>query len=328
MATVDQQGTVKAVGAGETKIIAAYAGKSVECLVSVSSPVTSVVPDKSTLLIEKGESEVVTVTIGPEDINVNYHITWTASDEAIFTVTPDAENPAQATVKGLRGGEATLFVQAGDVTTSIPVTINVELKGLVISGFNGEPMYKGDQLQLSVSKDPEDALGELDPVWSSSDEAVLTVDQTGLVRALAPGTATVKVASNGFEQTVEITVKVLATVTVSVSSSSNPLVSGDVTLSWAGNINYSSWYGLETYNGGTITFTVTDGMRISEISFSSSYGSGTFTADSGNLECTSSGSGWSARGQYKWTGDAQSVTITNAAGTEVDLKDFTITYKG
>ncbi|MDE6509750.1 MAG: Ig-like domain-containing protein [Muribaculaceae bacterium] len=55
-------------------------------------------------------------------------------------------------------------------------------------------MSPGEFMRLSVTVLPDYA-GNRAVVWSSSDEAVATVDQSGLIEAVAPGTATVTATS-------------------------------------------------------------------------------------------------------------------------------------
>jgi len=312
VASVNAEGVVTAVGAGEATITAKANSKSVECLVKVSSPVTSVIPNVDALTIEKGATGDLSVVIGPDDINEPYTITWTSSDETIATVTADSEDPTKAVVNGLMGGYATIYAQAGDVTSSIALTVNVDLAGLIINGVPSGKIYRGDSFQLSVSKDPADAIGELDPVWTSSDESVATVDEkTGLVNLTGAGNVTITVASNGFEQSVDLTVNVLATITFLPSSTNYS--NGDVSFT-ASKCNCYSGY-MRVRSGASMTFSVPDGLLISEIVFTpySSYYSTNFTPDTGSYSGAT------------WTGEAQSVTFTNSSNTY--LRGITVTYK-
>lgn len=314
VATVDGKGVVQAVGAGETTINVSAGGFNVECLVKVQSPVTSLALDKNEVVIYKGTQTEIVATVGPHDINVPYEFTWISSDESIFTVAADAENPAKAVINGVRGGFATLYVQAGDVTTSIPVTVDVDLAGLVIEGAPEGKVYKGDTFQLSVAKDPIDAIDELSPVWSSSDENVLTVDQTGLVAAVGPGTAAITVASNGFTATVEVTVNVMKTVEFYPNSSEYQATEDLKVVSNVYNFGYS-W--ITARSGDTMTFSVTEGLKIAEIvltSYSSSYKI-YLTPDSGVYDEPS----------LTWTGDANTVTFTFNAYSYV--RGVKVTYK-
>lgn len=314
VAKVDGKGIVTAVGAGETVITADAAGMTVECVVKVQSPVTSLSLDVTEVYIDKGAEAEVNATVGPEDINVPYDYTWISSDESIFTVTADSENPSKAVVYGKMGGFGTLYVQAGDVTTSIPVTIDVDLAGLVITGVPSGKIYKGESFQLSVQKDPIDAIDELSPVWSSSDDAILTVDQTGLVTASGAGTATITVESNGFTASVEITVNILATVSFYPTSTTYK-VNDELTFNTTSYSIYSSY--MYVYSGDTLTFSVPEGMKITEIKVSlyASYYPFNATADTGSFNNST----------LTWTGESDKVTLTSTRSSY--LTRFTVTYK-
>lgn len=313
VATVDSKGLVQAVGAGETVITATAAGRKVECVVSVQSPVTVLTLDKTEVFIYKGEETEVVATVGPEDINVPFKYSWISSDESIFRAVPDAEDPSKAVIKGLMGGFATLYVQAGDVTTSIPVTIDVDLAGLVITGMPSGKVFKGDTFQLTVVKDPIDAIDELSPVWSSSDENVFTVDQTGLVTVMGPGTATITVESNGFTASAEKTANVLTT--VEFYPNSLPYTIQDVTFNTTGS-RYASYMYLRANN--TLTFSVPEAYKIVEIkitTYSSSYKLYA-SADTGSYDQPTT----------TWTGESSQVVLTNT-GSDTYLTKFTVTYK-
>lgn len=314
VAKVDSKGLVQAVGAGETVITANAGDRSVECVVKVQSPVTSLNLDKSEILIAKGDETEVKATVGPDDINVDFKYSWISSDESIFEVVPDSQDPSKAVVKGLMGGFATLYVQAGDVTTSIPVTIDVDLAGLVITGAPTGKVYVGETFQLAVAKDPIDAIDEISPVWSSSDEGVVTVDQNGLVTATGGGTATIKVESNGFSATLDVTINVLAT--VSFYPTSSPYAVNDyLTFNTTSYSIYSSY--MYVRNGDTLTFSVPDNMKITEIKISlyASYYPYNATVDCGSFNNSS----------LTWTGESNKVVFTSTRTSY--LTRFTVTYK-
>lgn len=68
-------------------------------------------------------------------------------------------------------------------------------------------MVIGASVKLEATVLPEDALHK-DVAWTSDDESILTVDEHGIVRALAEGTATITVTTDdgGFTDTCEIIV--------------------------------------------------------------------------------------------------------------------------
>ena len=313
VATVNEEGLVKAIGAGETVITATTGERTVECVVSVQSPVTYLHLDHSDVYIYKGTETEVVATVGPDDINVPFKYTWTSSDASIFTVTPDAADPSKAVVRGVMGGFGTLYAQAGDVTTSIPVTIDVDLEGVVISGMPSGKVFKGDTFQLEVLKDPLDAIDVLSPVWSSSDETVLTVDQNGLVTAIGPGTATITVEANGFTASAEKTVNVMTT--VEFYPNTLPYTNEDLTFNTTGS-RYSSYMYLRTNN--TLTFTVPEGYKIAEIVITT-YSSNYYLYASANT-------GTYDQPTTTWTGESNEVVLTNT-GSATYVKKFKVTYK-
>lgn len=317
VASVDGKGVVTAVGAGETVVSATAGGMKVECLVKVKSPVTSLVLDVTEIYIAKGEQAEVNATVGPEDINVEFDYIWTSSDESVFTVTADPEVAGKAVVNGVKGGFGTLYAQAGDVIKSIPVTIDVDLEGIVIAGVPAGKIYKGDSFQLEVVKNPTDAIDELSPVWSSSDENILVVDQTGVVTATGVGTATVTVESNGFTASVDITVNVMVTVSFYPNSSTYAV---DEYLTLTSNVYSIGSSYMYVGTGDTLTFSVPAGIKIAEIMFQPYGGYYPFYAD------VDTGAYDSTDGVWTWTGDAEVVTFT-VTREATFLTGFTVTYK-
>ena len=300
VATVDGDGVVTAIGAGQTVVSATAGEMKVECLVKVQSPVTSVSLDKTEIYINKGESAEVAATVGPDDINVDFKYNWISSDETIFTVTADATDPSKAVVHGNMGGFGTLYLQTGDVTASIPVTINVELEGIVITGAPTGKIYAGDSFQLGVAKNPLDAIVDLSPVWSSSDDSILAVDQNGVVTAMGPGTATITVASNGFTATWETTVKVLNTVSF-LPNSATVSVDSNLTFSTTAYYFVSSYFYVDS--GDKLTFSLPEGYTMTQVVIQS-YANNSYkvygSPDSGTYD----------EGAQIWTGEANQLVFT------------------
>lgn len=99
----------------------------------------------------------------------------------------------KATLDEINTFGKTLVIQAGYVTVNrVKVIKPIEVPGtsIVISQSEAELMA-GKTLQLSATTNPE---GQK-ITWSSSDEAIATVDYNGLVTAVAEGTATITAAA-------------------------------------------------------------------------------------------------------------------------------------
>ena len=70
-------------------------------------------------------------------------------------------------------------------------------------------LVEGETLELTSSVRPADATNQ-ERTWSSSDESVATVDNNGVVTAVAAGTATITVKAGGKEATCVVTVEAAA----------------------------------------------------------------------------------------------------------------------
>lgn len=319
VASVDNQGVVTAVGAGDAEISAKYGNGVVVCSVHVASPVTSITLDKHQLTIEKGSTGDFSVTVGPDDINIPYKVEWISSDESIFSVTPDPADSKKASIKGKKGGYASLIVRAGDVDDACDITINVDLTGLTILGYDGHKLFNGDQLQLSVEKDPVDAIAELDPVWSSSDQSVATVDATGLVNCLKNGDVTIKVESNGFEQTLDLHINLVKDVTFDLTTNQAVRTQDGVTLTIDGGSYYSSYYGWYLRSGASLKLSAESGIIITKIVLTNSYGNGRWSAPTGEFTL----GGYNAT----WEGSAEGELTVSSTGSNYTTK-MVVTIKG
>ena len=84
VAKVDN-GNVSAIEAGNATITAKCGGKTAECAVTVTVPVSSIILDKATLSLAVGETATLIATVRPDDAT-DKNIIWTSSDESIAKV--------------------------------------------------------------------------------------------------------------------------------------------------------------------------------------------------------------------------------------------------
>ncbi len=153
------------------------------------------------------------------------------------------------------------------------------------------PLSKGGTQQLTITADPSSA--STDVTWESSNTNVATVDENGLVTAVAAGTATIT-ATSAYNSavTAECAITVNPTVTVSSGGSS----SGGTVTATSGEVTYASNY--------SFTYTVNPGYKV-EIDGTSYYTSGTY-AESSITEDTE-------------------ITVTYSALFSVDINRSTLT---
>ena len=122
VATVDANGKVTGVGAGEATITVTTAdgGETAECVVTVALfvPVEDISLNKNALTLAVDGEETLTVTFDPANAS-NKEVTWESDDEAVATV------DANGKVKGISVGEAEITVTSvdGDKTGVCVVTV-------------------------------------------------------------------------------------------------------------------------------------------------------------------------------------------------------------
>ena len=126
-------------------------------------------------------------------------------------------------------GGPTALPTVPDPSVMQPV-VSVEVSSPAEPTALGEPLQLGEMLQLSVEALDEhgQAVAGVEFSWESSNTSVATVDATGLVTAVAAGTATITASAGDVQATVEITV-VSATqpvVSVEVSPSAETIAIG------------------------------------------------------------------------------------------------------
>lgn len=199
VATVDSKGLVTAVGAGETVLTAKAGSLSRTCEVNVLSAVKEVSLDQTSVEMSKSQSVQLTATIGPDDINVPYTVEWTSSDPSVASVDDTG------LVTALKGGETVITVKAGDVSATCAVQVVLKAVGIEVTPASAS-MQVNKTLQLTASLIPSDATDTFSFVWSSSNPAVASVDENGMVSTHAEGEAVITVKAGSFEAASTISV--------------------------------------------------------------------------------------------------------------------------
>lgn len=133
-------------------------------------------------LYSRGETTEVVYIIEPED--ARKHIEWESSDETIATVSD------YGVISARRGGSCTITGTCGDKSITVYVTCDFTVPDTILD-MNYEDVtmsYEGQTLELKIDYElTEEQIAAT--VWESSDEAVATVDDQGVVTAVADGTA-------------------------------------------------------------------------------------------------------------------------------------------
>ena len=133
--------------------------------------------------------------------------TWSSSDESLATV------DASGLVTAIASGTATITATTDAINGTAIVNVSEAVDQVVVTPETSTLASFGQTVQLTASG--RDASGV--PIagktftWSSSNRSVATVDASGLVTAVANGSATVTATTDGVSGTADVVVDQLAT---------------------------------------------------------------------------------------------------------------------
>ncbi len=161
----------------------------------------SVTLDNNSLTLTEGDTGSLNVSVNPDNAT-DKTVVWTSSDESVATVDQNG------VVTAVAPGSAVITASAGGKSDSCEVT--VQQKPIEITGVEFEKdnvsIEVGSSDNLTVTITPEGAGDDIDRVFTSSDESIVTVDEDGKITGIAPGTATITVTIGDFTATCTITV--------------------------------------------------------------------------------------------------------------------------
>ena len=160
----------------------------------------------SATLTTKGQTLQLTATVTPDNAT-NKSVTWTSSNTAVATVS------STGLVTAVANGTATITATTADgsnktATCTVTVNIPVPVTGITLNKTTATLTSKGPTLQLSATVTPSNATNK-SVTWTSSNTAVATVSNIGLVTAVGAGTATITAAAtdgSGITATCKVTV--------------------------------------------------------------------------------------------------------------------------
>jgi len=236
VATAAVQGSacrVTAVAAGNATVTAAAStGQVAAASITVNAPaaaITGLQISPTTSNIAVGQSVTIVPTVNKAATAVTVAYTYTSSSNAIATVNANgvvtAVAPGVATITVTATGTGTGYSSA-TLTGASTVTVAALPQG--ITSLNVQPtqlaIALGSTAQLSASAQQPSGAAAATITYGTTVPAVATVSNTGLVTAVAPGTAVITVtatsaananfAASTLTQLVPVTVSPSANVTI------------------------------------------------------------------------------------------------------------------
>lgn len=266
VATVDETGTVTAVAAGEANVTASVKDADIAASTHIKVVVTptGVAAPESIDLVTNGENtKDLDAKLVPADAT-DVKLAYESSDESIATVdetgkvtavangectittyvtakTEDAEASELSAVvveaadseevddsvatmpEDLAAMDSAFGVVPENLKAETKVTVTTNVEGITLDKTEGV-LTVGNTVTATVTPD---TATNASVTWTSSDEAIATVDSEGKITAVAPGTATITAVSDSnpdANATYAVTVqakKVVAPASTKTSSKSN-----------------------------------------------------------------------------------------------------------
>ena len=183
VAKVDQNGKITAVNKGTTTITAKVGSKTASCNVTVKVPLTGISLNKTTLTLNKGVTETLTVNYNPSDTTDSKTVTWSSGNTSVAKVDQNGK------ITAVDVGTTNILAKVGSKTASCSVTVKASLTGISLNKTTLS-LRKQSTETLVVSYDPINTTDDKTVTWTSDNEEVATVSG-GTVSALKEGTATI-----------------------------------------------------------------------------------------------------------------------------------------
>lgn len=198
IAEVGASGVVTAKGVGTTRVVAMVEGRMGEATINVlRKPVGSVTIDPGELTLREGREETLRASVKAEDGTelTDHEVSWTSSDDDIVRVEGQGPNNLEARVRadacprGDRRCSAQIIASAEDIADTATITVRKGAVRIEITSDRNAPyvMLPGATMELAANVEASDGtdLTDVEAVtWTSSDEDVASVDETGKVTAV------------------------------------------------------------------------------------------------------------------------------------------------
>ena len=174
-------------------------------------------------------------------------VTWSSSTTSIATVS------GSGLVTAAGNGTVTIAASAGGASGTAAVTVTQDVSAVAITPA-AHTLVAGDMLRLAVEATDANghAVAGAEFAWESSDDAVATVDGSGLMTGVAKGAATITATADDARGTAEITVTTsdrAALVALYQATDGQNWVSNE---NWLTDAPLGEWYGVRVDGQGQV----------------------------------------------------------------------------
>lgn len=134
-----------------------------------------------------GDKIMLKATIA--DPESNQEIIWESEDSNIVTVNQ------MGLVEAVGVGKTTVYAIFGEEKCLVVINVNerIDFSNYSVSITGPQTVLINESINLKATVTPDDSQKGI--IWKSSDDSIATVDQTGIVKGLKPGVATITAIS-------------------------------------------------------------------------------------------------------------------------------------
>lgn len=176
----------------------------------------------TTLYLGIGMDSLMTWTVSPAELE-DKSIIWKSSDESVATVSQDGNISAKSVGKATITITPAIGFGATEAVKSIPIEVltNIEKATSLVFNNTETNVYQTSTLKLEYNILPTNHTYDY-LTWSSNNESIATVDESGVVKGIAPGTATITAYTHdrsGVKGSINITIlESISATNVSIAS--------------------------------------------------------------------------------------------------------------
>ncbi len=164
--------------------------KKASCIIFILPAVTEVKLSKTELTLPVGETNVISAILTPE--NTTADLTWVVSDKTIVdtNVMPGSKS---IEITGKKVGSTVIMVMNSQnmIYTSCKITVTDTMTAISLSQTQVKVKMSQQFYRLKATTVPADVKTKL--LWQSSNTAVATVDEDGMVTLVSAGQAIISV---------------------------------------------------------------------------------------------------------------------------------------
>lgn len=176
IAVVDEKGKITAKKPGEAVITASADGSVASCIVIVKAP--TIVLNKSSISLYRGQTAKLSATVSS-----GIKPTWKSNRKGVAIVDSDGN------ITAIKNGKAIITASLDGVSQTCEVTV---MKPEITLSTTELTLKKGETAKVKATVSSNNQ-----PVWSTSNPNILTINNSGEITAIKKGRAYIYAAEDG-----------------------------------------------------------------------------------------------------------------------------------